>query len=56
MTVLLLVLLAKLISVRVVVTALLAVFGIAAVYFIGALIYNAVTRKKLINRFKSEKE
>ena len=54
--VLLLVLLAKLISVRAVVTALLAVFGIAAVYFIGALIYNAVTRKKLINRFKSEKE
>ena len=51
MIVLLLVLLAKLISVRAVVTALLVVFGIAAVYFIGALIYNVVTRKKLIRKF-----
>lgn len=49
------VLLAKAIGSRIVIGVLLAILAVAAVYFGGALIYNIITRKKLIRRYKDER-
>ena len=51
----LLILIAKLVGAKIVGGVLLAIAAVAAVYFSGALIYNIVTRKKLLRRFGNER-
>lgn len=49
------VLLAKIIGSKIVIGILLAMLAVAVVYFGGAIIYNIVTRKKLIERYQNER-
>ena len=49
------VLLAKIIGSKIVIGILLAMLAVAVVYFGGAIIYNTVTRKKLIERYQNER-
>ena len=49
------VLLAKIIGSNIVIGILLAILAVAAIYFGGAIIYNIVTRKKLIERYQNER-
>lgn len=49
------VLLAKIIGSKIVIGILLAMFAVAVIYFGGAIIYNTVTRKKLIERYQNER-
>lgn len=51
----LLVLLAKVIGSKIVIGILLALLAVAVIYFGGAIIYNIVTRKKLIERYQHER-
>lgn len=51
-----LILLSKVLEVKVILNVLLGIFVVAAIYFGGALIYNIVTRKKLIRRFNRERD
>lgn len=48
-------LLAKLVSVRLVLDILLTVACIAVIYLAASLIYNGITRKKLIRRYRNER-
>ncbi len=49
------VLLAKIIGSKIVIGILMAMLAVAVVYFGGAIIYNIVTRKKLIERYQNER-
>lgn len=49
------VLLAKVIGSKIVIGILLALLAVAVIYFGGAIIYNIVTRKKLIERYRNER-
>lgn len=49
------VLLAKAIGTKIVIGILLALLAVAVIYFGGAIIYNIVTRKKLIERYRNER-
>ena len=49
------VLLAKIIGSKIVIGILLVMLAVAVVYFGGAIIYNIVTRKKLIERYQNER-
>lgn len=49
------VLLAKIIGSKIVIGILMAMLAVAVVYFGGAIIYNTVTRKKLIERYQNER-
>lgn len=49
------VLLAKIIGSKIVIGILLAMLAVAVIYFGGAIIYNTVTRKKLIERYQNER-
>lgn len=49
------VLLAKVIGSKIVIGILLALLAVAVIYFGGAIIYNIVTRKKLIERYQNER-
>lgn len=49
------VLLAKVIGSKIVIGILLALLAVSVIYFGGAIIYNIVTRKKLIERYRNER-
>lgn len=49
------VLLAKIIGSKIVIGILLALLAVSVIYFGGAIIYNIVTRKKLIERYRNER-
>ena len=49
------ILLAKVIGSKIVIGILLALLAVAVIYFGGAIIYNIVTRKKLIERYRNER-
>lgn len=49
------VLLAKVIGSKIVIGILLALLTVSVIYFGGAIIYNIVTRKKLIERYRNER-
>ena len=49
------VLLAKVIGSKIVIGILLALLAVSVIYFGGAIIYNIITRKKLIERYRNER-
>ena len=49
------VLLAKVIGSKIIIGILFALLAVAVIYFGGAIIYNIVTRKKLIERYQNER-